>query len=52
MSFNIFKEADEATVIIKLCELVEKYSNAAISSRSAFRIGLSGNFKLVELFDL
>lgn len=39
----IVKEADEAAVIKKLCELIEKKANEAIDARGVFRVGLSGD---------
>lgn len=48
----ILKEVDETSVIKKLCELIEKKSNAAIDARGVFRVGLSGDTNLTLLFDL
>lgn len=40
----IVKESDEASVIKKLCELIEQKANEAISARGVFRVGLSGDY--------
>uniref|UniRef100_A0A336MJQ0 6-phosphogluconolactonase n=1 Tax=Culicoides sonorensis TaxID=179676 RepID=A0A336MJQ0_CULSO len=42
MSPIILKEADESSVIKKLCELIETKANEAITSKGVFRVGLSG----------
>lgn len=39
----IIKESDEASVIKKLCELIETKAKEAIDARGVFRVGLSGD---------